>query len=74
MIDKFVKTEDPFFVRDPSSTALLNIDNIGYKQYLEERERIKQVQLLAQDVSNLKSDIGDIKQLLQQIVNGKTND
>lgn len=69
----WVKTEDPSFVREPNTNAVINIDTNGYRRFKEERERVIKMQQLAQDVTSLQNDIGDIKQMLQQLINGKTN-
>jgi hypothetical protein len=69
----WVKTEDPNFVREPNTNAVINIDTNGYRRFKEERERVIKMQQLAQDVTSLQNDIGDIKQMLQQLINGKTN-
>lgn len=70
---EIIKTEDPNFVRDKRSTAILNIDKAGYTQFKMERERALQAQRTAQEVATLQQDMNEIKQLLQQLINGKTN-
>jgi hypothetical protein len=67
----FEKTEDPRFVRDKRTGAILNNDKEGYRHFLEERRRILQTQALAQEVTTLKTELSDIKMLLQQLINGK---
>jgi hypothetical protein len=67
------KTEDARFARDKHSTAILNIDKAGYQQFKMERDRALQLQHAVEQVSVLQSEMRDIKQLLQQLVNGKTN-
>lgn len=73
MKQPWVKTEDPSFVRESSTNAVINIDTTGYRRFKEERERVIKMQQLAHDVVGLQNDIGDIKQMLQQLINGKTN-
>lgn len=73
MKQHWVKTEDPSFVRESATNAVINIDTTGYRRFKEERERVIKMQQLAQDVAGLQTDIGDIKQMLQQLINGKTN-
>lgn len=68
---KFIKTEDPNYVRDERSSAIINIDKAGYQKFKLEREKAMQVQQLTQQVHSLQSDMQDIKQLLQQLINGK---
>jgi hypothetical protein len=61
------------YKRDADSFAILNTDTLAFNTYKVERERIIKIDHLAKDVSNLQKDLGDIKMLLQQLVNGKTN-
>ena len=71
MNNKFIKTSDPAWVKDPHSFAIINTDNTAYQQFLLERERMRRIDQLENQVKTLSSDIGDIKQLLTQLVNGK---
>ena len=70
---EIIKTEDPSFVRDKRSTAILNIDKAGYTQFKMEREQALQAMRTTQEVAKLQRDMDEIKQLLQQLINGKTN-
>ena len=70
---EFEKTDDDRFVRDKRSTAILNKDKNGYQQFLIERERAYTQQQLAKEVDHLRSEFSEIKQLLQQLINGRTH-
>lgn len=70
---RFVKTEDPSFIKDRATGAVINRDVVGFNKFKEERRRILEQQKLANEVNQLKSDVTEIKQLLLQLVNGKTN-
>ena len=59
------------FVRQPDSKAVINIDTDEYNRYKAEREKILQLNQVSQEVQQLQKDMGDIKMLLQQLVNGK---
>lgn len=72
-MNAYVKTEKSEFVREPVSSAILNIDVPSYNKYKEERARILKMEHLAEDVKSLQKDMGDIKMLLQQLVNGISN-
>ena len=72
-MNAYIKTENSEFAREPVSSAVLNIDIPSYKKYNEERKRILKMEHLAEDVKSLQNDMGDIKMLLQQLVNGKPN-
>ena len=64
-------TDDSRFAKDSRSTAILNIDRLGYEQFKREREQYFEMQRLAQEVQQVKTDMSEIKQLLQLLVNGK---
>lgn len=68
---RFVKTEDKQFVRDQLNSAVLNIDSAAYRQFQQERDRALEMQRMSGEVQLLKNELGDIKQLLQHLVNGK---
>jgi len=59
------------FVRQPDSKAVINIDTDEYNRYKAEREKILQLNQVSHEVQQLQKDMGDIKMLLQQLVNGK---
>lgn len=59
--------------RHQDSFALLNTDIDLYNKFTQERQRIFKLDDLANEVHSLQQDMGDIKKLLQQLVNGKTN-
>ena len=67
------KTDDKSFVRNPDNAAILNTDTSGFKSYREDRARILKVQQLSNTVETLQQDMADIKSMLQQLVNGRTN-
>jgi hypothetical protein len=73
MKNNLLKTDDYRYVRDSRSTAILNIDKQGYNQYLKEREKHLQLYRAVDQVQNLQQEMSDIKQMLQQLLNGKTN-
>ena len=70
---EMVKTNDPHLVRDKDTNAIINIDNIGFETYMKERERILRLDAVSVEVTSLKQDMTQIKQMLQQLLNGKTN-
>ena len=69
------KTQNQYddYIRQPGSSALLNKDATAFNKFKAERERIFQLENLSKEVNTLQKDMGDIKMLLQQLVNGKTN-
>jgi hypothetical protein len=68
-----VKTDDPSLVRDKDTNAIINIDNAGFETFMKERERILRLDEVSTEVISLKQDMTQIKQMLQQLLNGKTN-
>lgn len=68
-----VPTEDVRYAKDLRSHAVLNIDTASYESFKMERQRILRHQQLEQQVSFMQQDMNEIKQLLQQLLNGKTN-
>lgn len=68
-----VPTEDKKFAKDLRSNAFLNIDEAGYKTFLQERNRIMRQQQLEKQVAAMQQDMDEIKNLLRKLINGKTN-
>jgi|TARA_B100002019_G_scaffold289450_1_gene305076 hypothetical protein len=67
---KLVQTEDPKFVRDTSSMALINNDKAAYLQYKARRAQGNKVSELSTEVASLKQDMVEIKSMLVTIVEG----
>lgn len=61
-------------VRDEQTQAILNVNMVEYKNYLEQK-RVKEIefekiQSLENEVNSMKSDLGEIKDLLRSMING----
>ena len=70
---RFLKVEGhSYLVRDTMSNAIVNTDKKGYEQYMtlkRARGREKdRVTALEDEIQGLKSDLGDIKSMLRQIL------
>jgi hypothetical protein len=70
------KTEDPSFVKDVFSNALLSVDESARSEYLVRRKTLQRSQTaesdintMKQEIDHLKNDIGEIKGLLNQLIN-----
>jgi hypothetical protein len=68
-----VPVEDKdFLYRDPSSGAIINTNKMALNDYLSAAEKRalqrKKVDSLQSEVSSMKTDISQIKQLLQQLL------
>lgn len=68
-----IKTEYPGYVKDNVSgrvKAILNIDNASLQAYREARAKDIALTKVVSEVDSIKNDIGDIKKLLTQLING----
>lgn len=72
-MSKFAGIEDnPGLVRDNQTNAVLSVDNKSLQAYRRNREINKKKALeydsITQDISNLKAELNEIKDLLVQMV------
>ena len=61
-------------VRDPHTDQIINTNQSAYQQYVTRRakrklEKEKSLNV-EEDIANLKSELGEIKSLLKELVNG----
>ena len=73
-----VQTEDKRFVRDLYSKALLNTDRVALENHrLRQKEIVKQanewqqMKIKVEDLNNVRSEILEIKNLLQELLTKK---
>ena len=61
-------------VRDPNTDQIINTKESAYRQYITRRQKRKSEKEKAltveQDLANLKNELGEIKSLLKELVNG----
>ena len=61
-------------VRDPHTDQIINTNVSAYQQYITRRQKRKyekeKALTVEQDLANLKSELGEIKSLLKELVNG----
>ncbi len=61
--------------RDPKTNAIINVNSLDYTHYTTgrnaKRSRNERVDSMEQDLASLKGEIGEIKSLLKELVNGK---
>ena len=61
-------------VRDPNTDQIINTNTTAYEQYINRRKQRKLEKekelTVEQDLANLKSELGEIKALLKELVNG----
>lgn len=63
--------QDGKFIRDQRSRALINTDKVSYEKFKLERQKALQVQNLAQQVQTLQNEMQVMKQMLQQLLDGR---
>jgi len=60
--------------RDPKTNSIINTNMSEYQEYISKRdkktEESQKVQNLETDITNIKDDIDEIKNLLRSLVNG----
>ena len=68
-----VKVNNTNFVRDTESMAIINVDNTAKNEYYEKvrlaKSQKEQINKMNADITDLRNDIGQIKQLIQLLVN-----
>jgi len=61
--------------RDPHTGTIINVNSLDYQHYISSRNaknlKNERVESMEQDLANLKGEIGEIKSLLKELVNGK---
>ena len=71
----FIKVEgNDNLVRDRNTNQIINTNESEYQQYIARRKRKKvekeKALSVEEDLANLKSEMGEIKSLLKELVNG----
>jgi hypothetical protein len=67
-MNNVIKTEKDDFLRDQTNHALINTNVSAYKQYVQSRQSQKKVVDIENEVSNLKKDVSDIKEMLMILI------
>jgi hypothetical protein len=62
-------TQAKGFTRDPKSNAVISVDQESLNTYRKEKEKILSQRALEVEVTTLKSDIKDIKDMLMMLAN-----
>ena len=65
-----IQTENPNYIRDTKSKALLASSLAEKQKFMAEQKKVERVQLLENDINNMKSDIAAIKQMMERLVKG----
>lgn len=64
---KYIKTDTENMVRDAATNAILNTDYSALASYKKERARIIKTESLVKDIEDLKDDLREIKNILQEL-------
>jgi hypothetical protein len=59
--------------RHPFNQAVINTDSVSYKQYVYETNKSREMASALNEVSTLRKDVDDIKDMLKTIINGMNN-
>ena len=70
---KLVKTDQEDFAKDLDSKAILNTNVEAYTAYKKQRDRLLRADALVTEVETLKSDMSEIKSMLEQLLNRTTS-
>jgi hypothetical protein len=57
------------FLKNTMNNSLINTDITGLKEYKNKKEMANKVNSLSDEINIMKTDISEIKSLLQQLVN-----
>lgn len=68
LFDMYEKTNVDGFVRDTSSQAILNTDNVAYAAYKQRRRALSENAALRNEVDGIKNELHDIKELLARLL------
>jgi predicted transcriptional regulator len=75
-MNDFLKVEGhASLVRDTTTGAILNNNRTEYEEYLDRKRKAEareaEISQHTEDINNIKNELSDIKQLLQQLVSTK---
>lgn len=68
-----IKTDEPGFLKDAGSGAVINTNDDHYKRILAIRAEKKKGHDLCQRMNSLENDLREIKELLVQVLGGRNN-
>lgn len=68
----YIKTDRPGLIRDMGTKAVINTNVAEYHHVIEKRKQAKTMQTVQQQIDSLKNEFTELKQLIVQLVNGKS--
>ena len=63
-----IQTNDANFMRDPTNNAVINTNVTAYTLYKQQRDSVRTIDSMGQEMDHLKSELSEIKQLLGQLI------
>ena len=72
-MQRYVKTNAEGYSRDTITGAVINMDDTEYQRILLARKQKTEMASLTGEVSVLKQEISEIKNMLMVLINGKNN-
>ena len=72
-MQRYVKTNAEGYSRDMVTGAVINMDDAEYQRILLARKQKTEMQSLTGEVSGLKQEMSEIKNMLTLLINGKNN-
>jgi len=72
-MQNYIKTNADGYYRDTSTGALINMNDAEYQKILIARKKSKEISNITSEVSTLKQEMSEIKNLLMVLINGKDN-
>jgi hypothetical protein len=70
------KTDADGYYKNIETNIVINNNNVEYETFIQNRERMRQIQTLQNDIENLKNEFSEIKEICKKIserFNVKTN-
>ena len=69
-MNMFVRLEgEEKFLKNVTNNSLVNVDIPGLKEYKSKKETAAKMNVVLDDINNMKTEMSEIKNLLQQLVN-----
>ena len=72
-MQRYVKTNAEGYSRDMTTGAVINMNDAEYQRILLARKQKTEMESLTGEVSGLKQEMSEIKNMLTLLINGKNN-
>jgi len=69
---ELIKTSQQGLLRDADTKALINTNVAEYEHILEKRRQAKHLQTVQQQIDGLRSEFSELKDMIIQLINGRT--